>query len=64
MKHIFLIGYRGSGKSTIGRGLATELHYEFTDTDDVIEATSGMSIREIFASESESGFRDRETAMA
>lgn len=62
MKHIFLIGYRGSGKSTIGRGLARELKRDFVDTDDVIEATSGITIREIFASESERGFRDREQA--
>lgn len=62
MQHIFLIGYRGSGKSTIGRALATELERDFIDTDDVIEAASGMTIREIFAAEMETGFRDREQA--
>ena len=60
---IVLIGYRGSGKSTVGPRLAAELGWDFVDADDVIEARAGQTIAEIFASEGEAGFRDRETAM-
>ncbi len=58
--HLYLIGYRGSGKSTVGRLLAARLDMPFLDTDQVIESRSGSTIREIFAKEGESGFRDRE----
>lgn len=58
--HIYLIGYRGSGKSTVGRLLAMRLGRAFVDTDDEIEAASNMSIREIFERDGEPGFRDRE----
>lgn len=61
--HWYLIGYRGCGKSTVGRGLAQRLALTAVDTDDLIEAASGLSIREIFAAEGESGFRDREAAV-
>lgn len=60
---IFLIGYRGSGKSTVGRLLAAKLGWHFTDADDEIEARVGRTIAEIFAQEGESGFRRRETAI-
>lgn len=60
--HVYLIGYRGSGKSTIGRKLATRLGRPFVDTDDEVEQTSGRTIREIFASEGETIFRDLEQA--
>lgn len=58
--HLYLVGYRGPGKSTIGRLLAARLGRPLVDTDDAIESTAGMSIREIFAAEGETGFRDRE----
>src|SRR5262245_35845194 len=57
---IFLIGYRGSGKSTVGRLLAERVGWTFVDADAVIEERAGKSIRQIFADEGESGFRDRE----
>ncbi len=60
--NIVLIGYRGSGKSTIGRGLAARLGLGFVDTDDLIAARSGKTIRELFEEVGESGFRDLETA--
>src|SRR5947209_12500962 len=60
---IFLIGYRGSGKSTVGPRLAAALGWDFVDADDLIEARAGRSIAAIFASEGETGFRDRESAM-
>lgn len=57
-----LIGYRGSGKTTLGKRLAEKLWLEFVDVDDLIVRTAGKNIREIFESEKEAGFRDRETA--
>jgi len=57
---ITLIGYRGSGKSTVARLLAQRLGWEWIDADAAIEAAAGQTIREIFAAEGESGFRRRE----
>jgi shikimate kinase len=59
---VALIGFMGSGKSTIGRLLASRLGYAFVDLDKVIEAESGRSIRELFAEEGEEAFRARESA--
>jgi len=59
--NLFLIGYRGTGKSTLGRLVAQRLGWPFVDSDDEIERRAGKAIAEIFASEGESGFRDRET---
>jgi shikimate kinase len=60
---IFLIGYRGSGKSTVGRVLAGRLGWEFVDADQVLEDRYGKTIREIFAAEGETGFRNKESAV-
>lgn len=57
---IFLIGPMGAGKSTVGRILAEKLHYEFVDSDHVIEARTGATIPMIFDIEGEEGFRQRE----
>jgi shikimate kinase len=57
---ITLIGVRGTGKTTVGRLLAQQLGWEFADADELIEATAGRSITDIFATEGEAGFRDRE----
>ncbi|MFN9604607.1 MAG: shikimate kinase [Planctomycetota bacterium] len=59
--HLFLIGYRGSGKSTIGAILAAALKRPFLDTDAWIEQYAHRSIPEIFASEGEEAFRELET---
>src|SRR4051812_17648318 len=59
---LFLIGYRGTGKSTVGPLLAAALGWEFADADDLIEAAAGRSVADIFAAEGEAGFRDREAA--
>lgn len=60
MRPIYLIGYMGSGKSTLGRALAARCDIRFVDMDDYIEAHAGKSIREIFASEGEAAFREME----
>lgn len=63
MKHhslIFLTGFSGSGKSTIGPLLANSLGYEFVDLDRAIELSAGKSINRIFAEEGETCFREME----
>lgn len=59
-RHLFLVGYRGSGKTSVGRTLAARWNCSLIDSDEWIEREAGKSIREIFLEESESGFRDRE----
>ena len=59
---LFLIGYRGTGKSTVGPVLARRLGWAFADADAHTEAAAGRSIADIFAAEGEAGFRNRETA--
>lgn len=59
--NVVLIGFRGSGKSTVGRMAAERLGYAFVDTDALIEQRTGMTIREIFADRAEDGFRDLES---
>jgi shikimate kinase len=54
---IFLIGYRGTGKTTVGRLLAARLGCEAIDADDEIERRAGKSISEIFADDGEAAFR-------
>lgn len=58
---IGLIGYRGSGKTTLGRRLADRLWQKFVDTDERIVALAGKSIKEIFEQDGEPRFRDLET---
>ena len=60
-KCIALIGFRGCGKTTVGREVARLLGSECVDTDDVIVERAGRSIAEIFASKGQSGFRKRES---
>jgi len=60
--HILLIGFMGSGKSTIGRKLARRYRRLLLDTDEGIAQAAGMTIPEIFAAEGEAGFRAREQA--
>jgi shikimate kinase len=58
---VILIGYRGSGKTTVGKRLADRLWQKFVDTDELIVKAAGRSIREIFEHEGEPRFRDLET---
>ncbi len=57
---LFLVGLRGSGKSTVGKLLADRLGYDFFDTDVVLEQRLGQTIQEIFAQRGERYFRDWE----
>jgi len=56
-----LIGYRGCGKSTVGKRLAARLSTAFIDTDPLIVQRAGKSIREIFQQDGEGAFRDLES---
>ena len=55
-----LIGYRGSGKSTIGQKLADHLWQKFVDTDQLITKRAGKTIAEIFQQDGEAKFREME----
>lgn len=55
--HVFLIGFMGAGKSTIGRLLAEHLSLPFIDLDMLIEHHSGSSVVQIFAEQGEDAFR-------
>ncbi len=57
---IYLIGYMGSGKSTVGKGLAAALNLQFIDLDSYIESRNFKTIPEMFATEGEDGFRRAE----
>ncbi len=56
-RNVALIGFMGSGKSTVGRLLAQQLRFEFVDTDALIEARACLSIPEIFEQAGEAAFR-------
>jgi shikimate kinase len=59
--NVILIGFRGSGKTSVGKALAARLGREFIDSDDYIEKKTGLSIREIFGKHGESHFRTLES---
>ena len=63
MKPIFLIGYMGCGKSTLGRNVSRLSGVEFIDLDKYIETRYHANIRDIFAVRGEDGFREIERAM-
>lgn len=58
---LFLVGFMGAGKTTLGRRVADRLSLPFFDLDARIEASSGRSIREIFDRDGEPAFRKMET---
>jgi shikimate kinase len=60
---IFLTGFMGSGKTTLGRKLATRLGYSFMDLDHILEAQAGMTIAEYFSAHGEDAFRKLESAI-
>jgi len=61
---IILTGFMGTGKSTIGRGLAESLGRQFVDSDDLISQQTGRSIVELFEAEGEAVFRAHERRFA
>ena len=61
--NVFLIGYRATGKSTVARKIAATLGLKCVDSDALIAQAAGMTITEIFATETEVGFRERESAV-
>jgi shikimate kinase len=63
LRNLALIGFMGTGKSSVGRFVAAHLGFEFLDTDDLIEAQAGKTITEIFRDEGEAAFRERERAL-
>lgn len=58
---IVLIGYRGSGKSTVGQKLANRLWQDLVDTDQLVVKKAGKSIKEIFEQDGEARFRELES---
>ena len=61
--NVVLIGFMGSGKSSMGIRLSYRMRYVLEDTDKLIEAGAGKTISEIFAQEGEEAFRAMETAL-
>lgn len=57
---IFLVGFPGSGKSTLGPLIAKNLKFDFVDTDSYLEVFTGQSIRTIFEEKGEAYFRELE----
>ena len=60
--NLYLVGFMGTGKSTIGRLLARQLNFQFLDSDHEIERTQGKAVTQIFAEEGEAKFRELELA--
>jgi shikimate kinase len=58
--NLALIGFMGTGKSSVGRLAASLLHFTYLDTDHVIEARAGRSIADIFQQDGEPAFRELE----
>ena len=60
--NVFLVGFMGSGKSSVGEILARELGFRFVDLDTEIERQRGLSVAEIFETDGEPAFRRLEAA--
>ncbi len=60
---LFVIGYRGTGKSTVARLLADKLGWNWLDADEVLEQRQGRTIRQIFEEDGEAAFREIEAAI-
>jgi shikimate kinase len=57
---IYLTGFMGCGKTTVGRRLARKLNVEFVDLDEEVERRAGMTVRQIFEAQGEPAFRQME----
>ncbi len=60
---VYLVGFMAAGKSTVGRALADQLGWSFTDIDHEIEAEQGATVADLFSNYGESRFRELETEM-
>jgi shikimate kinase len=63
INNLALVGFMGTGKTSVGRLVADQLRFSFLDTDELIEIRAGKSIRDIFAREGEAAFREYERSM-
>jgi shikimate kinase len=63
VKNLVLVGFMGTGKTTVGKAAAERLGMEFVDTDCIVEAAAGRTIERVFAESGEAAFRELE-AMA
>jgi shikimate kinase len=63
IRNLALVGFMGTGKSTVGQLVAAQLRFRFLDTDDLIESRTGKSIQRIFNEEGENRFREYECAV-
>ena len=61
-RRVFLIGFMGAGKTSVGQALARKLGWSFRDLDRIIEAREQKTVAEIFAELGEAGFRAAESA--
>lgn len=59
--NIVLVGFMGTGKTSVGRRLATQFRMRYVDTDDIIERDSGRRISNIFEEDGEAAFRELES---
>jgi shikimate kinase len=59
--NIVLVGFMGTGKTTVGKLLATQLKWSYVDTDELIEKKTGLNISDIFSQQGEPYFRDIES---
>jgi shikimate kinase len=63
IRNIALVGFMGTGKSSVGRMIADQLHFNFVDTDELIEVRAGKSISAIFSEDGEAAFRKMEAVV-
>jgi len=61
LKNIFLTGFMGCGKTSVGRVLSERLGYDFVDLDEAVVREAGISVKEIFATQGETVFRRLES---
>ena len=59
--NLALIGFMGAGKTSVGRLVAEQLHFDYLDTDELIQSRTGRPIAEIFSTDGEAAFRKMES---
>ena len=63
MKHFYLIGYMGTGKSSVAREMSNAMGFNIIDTDDILETRFGKPVADIFSQDGAEAFREAETAL-